>query len=458
MIPFYETRTTDPESLRRSLRRPSLYEVTVAPKVQAVSDRVFGPGTTPAAAVQKIIADVRAEGDAAVLRYTAEIDGVVLRPESMFVTPEEIDAARRACDPDVLAAVRLAAERIRRFHERQLEDAWFMTDGAGAILGQRFVPLERVACYVPGGRFPLVSTALMTVIPAAVAGVGEIIAATPCDRAGRLDPHMIAALHEAGAHRILKVGGAQAVAALAYGTQTVPKVDKIVGPGNLFVQLAKAFVFGAVGIDALAGPSEVLIIADETADPAWAAADMLSQAEHDTEAAAILLTPSRALAEAVARELEAQLATLPTADTARASLERWGRIVVCRDLDEAVELANLVAPEHLELLVAEPEAWLGRIRHAGAVFLGKWSTEPIGDYIAGPNHVLPTNGSARFASPLGVDQFLRRSGLIRMNAPALADVGPAAVRLARLEGLEAHARAIERRLNAQQGGDGGARR
>lgn len=452
MIPTYDTSTTNLVALRESLKRPSLYEVSVSPRVQAVSDRVFGPGTTPAMAVERIVNDVKSQGDAAVLKYTAEIDGVSLSPEALFVTEAEIEAARKAVDPDVMKAVRLARDRIRRFHERQLENAWFMTEANGTLLGQRLIPLDRVGCYVPGGRFPLVSTALMTVVPAAVAGVGEIVAATPSDRDGRLDPHMILALHEAGAHRILRVGGAQSVAAMAFGTAAVPKVDKIVGPGNLFVQLAKALVFGAVGIDSLAGPSEVLIVADQAANPAWIAADLLSQAEHDTEAAAILITPSPELAEAVRKELERQLATLSTADTARISLERWGRIVTCRDIDEALELANLVAPEHLELMVQDPQSCLGKVRHAGAVFLGPWSTEPIGDYVAGPNHVLPTNGAARFASSLSVEQFFRRSGLIQMSPEGLAEIGPAAVRLARLEGLEAHARAIEKRLGSQEGG------
>lgn len=455
MIQTLDTRTTDLATLHQNLKRPSLYEVSVAPKVQATSDRVFGSGTTPLQAVQRILADVEAEGDPALLRYTAEIDGVQLSSDRLFVSDQDIEQARDQVDPEIMAAIRLAAQRIRSFHERQLENAWFMTESTGTILGQRFVPLESVGCYVPGGRFPLVSTALMSVVPAKVAGVGHIIAATPTDREGNLNPHMIVALSEAGADQILRVGGAQGVAALAYGTQSVPKVDKIVGPGNLFVQLAKSLVFGTVGIDSLAGPSEVLIIADDTANPSWIAADMLSQAEHDTEAAAILLTTSEKVASAVRAELDLQLAELPAMETARTSLERWGRIVVCQNLDEAFELSNLVAPEHLELMVREPQSCLGRVRHAGAVFLGPWSTEPMGDYIAGPNHILPTNGAARFASPLSVDQFFRRSGMIQMSPEGIQEIGPAAVKLARLEGLEAHARAIEKRLGSVSGGESG---
>lgn len=453
MIQTYNTATTELAAVRESLRRPSLFDVQVAPHVQAVSDRVFGPGTTPVQAVQRILTDVANEGDAAVLRYTSEIDGVDLSADRMFVSEQEIAQAQTQVDAEVMDAIRLAAARIEDFHKRQLESSWFTTEPNGTLLGQRLVPLERVGCYVPGGRFPLVSTALMSVIPARVAGVAQIIAATPTSRDGELNPHMIVALHEAGAHKILRIGGAQSVAALAYGTDKVPKVDKIVGPGNLFVQLAKGLVFGTVGIDSLAGPSEVLIVADHTANPAWIAADLLSQAEHDTEAAAILLTTCPELAERVQAELTSQLEALPEPGTAKASLERWGRIVTCRDLDEALELANLVAPEHLELVVESPSECLGRIRHAGAVFLGGWSTEPIGDYIAGPNHILPTNGTARFASPLSVDQFFRRSGLIQLSSQGMLEIGPAAVRLARLEGLEAHARAIEQRLTSAAGGD-----
>lgn len=453
MIRQFNTLDCDPTEIKEALRRPALHEVTVAPQVQALSDRVFGAGTTPLEAVQRIISDVVVQGDTSVLEYTKKIDGVTLQADELFVTDAEIDQARAAADPEVMAAVRLAAERIRTFHGRQLANSWFTTESNGTVLGQRLVPLDRVGCYVPGGRFPLVSTALMAVVPASVAGVDEIIAATPTDRNGNLNPHMILALKEAGAHRILRVGGAQGIAALAHGTSTVPKVDKIVGPGNLFVQLAKSLVFGTVGIDSLAGPSELLVVADDSADPAWIAADMLSQAEHDPEAASILLTPDDSLAGAVVAALGEQLAALPAPETARLSLERWGRIVVCRDVNEALEWANFVAPEHLELIVRDPQASLGRIRHAGAVFVGSWSTEPIGDYIAGPNHILPTNRTARFASPLSVEQFFRRSGLIQMSAEGLAEVGPSAAQLARLEGLEAHARAIEIRLQQVAGGD-----
>lgn len=451
MIRRLDTRSTAKEQVRSALHRPVLEETPVAPEVQAALDRTFGVGTKPFDAVRQIVSDIQARGDAALVEYVERIDGVSLRADDLFVSDDEIAAAYREVDSDVAQALRTARDRIRDFHERQKQASWFITDATGNWLGQRVIPLERVGCYVPGGRFPLVSSALMCVVPAKVAGVAEIVAATPCDRHGRINPHMLVALAEAGAHRILRVGGAQAVAAMAYGTQSVPPVDKIVGPGNLFVQLAKKLVFGKVGIDALAGPSEILIIADKAADPEWIAADMLSQAEHDPESAAFCLATDASLAERVAQALERQLAALPSPEVAAASLARWGLILTCRDLDEAIELANEVAAEHLELMVAEPQAHVGRIRHAGAVFLGGRTSEPLGDYVAGPNHILPTNRAARFASPMGVEQFVRRSGLIQVTAEGLAAIGPAAVTLARLEGLEAHARAVEQRLESVDG-------
>lgn len=446
MIRRLDTRTAAPEEIRLALTRPALDEVEVAPSVQASLDRIFGEGTTPGQAVERILNDVQAHGDAALVDYVERIDGVRLAPEELFVSEEEIEQARREADPAIVAAILKARDRIHMFHERQMQSSWFITEPNGNVLGQQISPLRRAGCYIPGGRFPLVSTALMCVVPAVIAGVQEIIAATPCDREGKLNPHMIVALDVAGAHRILRTGGAQTVAALAYGTTWVPAVDKIVGPGNLFVQLAKKMVFGRVGIDSLAGPSEILIIADETADPEWVAADLLSQAEHDTESAAMLLTTDPALADAVESALQKQVSALPRKEEATESLRRWGLILTCADLDEALELADVVAPEHLELLVAEPLACLGKLQHAGSIFLGPYSTEPLADYVAGPNHVLPTNRSARFSSPLGVDQFLRRSGFMQIGPAGLDEIGGAAVTLARLEGLEAHARAVEQRL------------
>lgn len=450
MIRRLDTRTASPEEVRLALTRPALDEVEVAPSVQASLDRIFGAGTTPEQAVERILSDVQAHGDAALVDYVERIDGVRLAPEELFVTEDEIAQARREADPAIVDAILKARDRIRTFHERQMLSSWFITEPNGTVLGQQITPIRRAGCYIPGGRFPLVSTALMCVVPAVVAGVEEIIAATPCNSEGKLDPHMIVALDAAGANRILRTGGAQTIAALAYGTTWVPAVDKIVGPGNLFVQLAKKMVFGRVGIDSLAGPSEILIIADETADPEWVAADLLSQAEHDTEAAAMLLTTDEALADAVEKALAKQLAALPRQEEAAESLRRWGLILTCANLDEALELADVVAPEHLELLVKEPMACLGKLRNAGSIFLGSYSTEPLADYVAGPNHVLPTNRSARFSSPLGVDQFLRRSGVMQVGSAGLEEIGGIAVTLARLEGLEAHARAVEQRLQGRK--------
>lgn len=454
-----DTMRMRPEEVRLALARPALHEVEVSKEAAEKTRQVFGEALTPAESVERILSDVEAYGDAAVVDYAERFDGVRLEPAELFLSEEACQAAREACDPAVMEAVREALASIERFHRRQLRRDWFSAEQDGSWVGQRFLPLERVACYVPGGRFPLVSTALMTLVPARLAGVEEIIMCTPCDREGRVNPYLTAAALEAGAHRILRVGGPHAIAALAVGTVHVPKVDKIVGPGNLYVQLAKRAVFGRVGVDGLPGPSEIVIVADEPARPDWIAADLLSQAEHDVEAAAILITPSRPLADRVEEALARRLEALPEPDVARRSLERWGRIVCCRDLAEAAEWVNHIAPEHVELHVPDPWALLPAIRHAGAVFLGDQATEPLGDYVAGPSHVLPTNGTARFASVLGVDDFLRRSSLIAYTPAGARRAGPAAVQLARLEGLEAHARAVESRLAegpAQPDGEGEA--
>lgn len=432
--------------LRRALVRPDVDEVHVDPVVRARIEQTFGAPLSPLEVVSRVISDVAAQGDQAVLDYARRIDGVELQADQLFVSDAEMAEAWQAANPEVVAAIRLAAEQIRTFHEAQRRQAFFIQGTGGTILGQRILPLDRVGCYAPGGSAPLVSSALMSVIPAAVAGVGEIIAATPCGRNGKINPHLLVACAVAGAHRVLRIGGAQAIAALAYGTATVPRVDKIVGPGNIFVTLAKKMVFGRVGIDSLAGPSEIMVVADDSADAELVATDLLSQAEHDTAAAAILTTPSARLLEAVLREIEAQLSTLKRESIARKSLEQWGRAVLCRDLAEACALVNLVAPEHVELAVTDPWRWLPLIRHGGAVFLGLSSTEPIGDYVAGPNHILPTNGTARFASPLGVDDFVRRSSVISFTPGGLSELGDAAVNLADVEGLGAHAAAVRRRL------------
>ncbi len=455
MVRRLNTREMSLADLRAAVVRPDLAEVAVAPAVESGIERIFGARLTPLEVVNRIIADVAARGDAAVVEYARRIDGVELTAETLFVSEAEVAAARRDVPADEQKAIAAAIEQVQAFHLAQKRQSYLVAGAGGATLGQRLLPLERVACYAPGGRAPLVSTAYMAVVPARVAGVREIIAATPAGRTGQVDARLLLALTMAGAHRILRVGGAQAVAALAYGTQTIPRVDKITGPGNVFVQLAKKQVFGRVGIDALQGPSEIVIVAGEEADPVLVAADLLSQAEHDPEAAAILLTPSSRLLETALAEMERQVAVLPRRETASASLQRWGRAVLCRDLAEAFDLCNIIAPEHLEIHTADPWRWLARVQHAGAVFLGPHSPEPIGDYVAGTNHILPTNGTARFSSPLGVDDFIRRSSIVSYTPEALQEMGPAAVRIGEIEGLEAHAQAVRLRL-ARLMAEGGA--
>jgi len=387
-----------------------------------------------------ILDSIRTRGDAALFEQTERFDGVRLDASSVRVTSEEVRTASSALAPASVEALKIAASRIRAFHLRQLRASWFLEED-GAILGQLCRPLERVGIYVPGGRAAYPSTVLMNAIPAVIAGVTEIVMCTPARRDGTVAPAVLAAADLAGVHAIFKVGGVQAVGAMAYGTASIPRVDKIVGPGNLYVAAAKRLVFGQVGIDMIAGPTEVLIIADEQARAAWAAADLLSQAEHDPLSSALLLTPSRKFAEEVWDEVTRQVALLPRRAIAEASLDRYGAAIVVKDLDEAIDLCNQLAPEHLELLVEDPWQLLPRIKHAGAIFMGGWSPEVVGDYLAGPNHVLPTGGTARFASPLSVDDFQRRTSLIAFSQEMLETLEPAMAELARLEGLEAHARA-----------------
>jgi histidinol dehydrogenase len=401
------------------------------------------------AAVRRIIAAVRRDGDRALVALTRRLDGVRLSPRTLAVPPATMAASWAALPATARRDLGLAASRIRAFHLHQRERSWGFRDGSGARLGQMIRPLGRVGLYVPAGRVPLPSTVLMTAIPARVAGVREVVAVSPARGEGLAV--IAAACHVAGVDALYRVGGAQAIAALAYGTATIPRVDKIVGPGNVWVATAKRLCFGAVAIDAIAGPSEVLIVADGSADPHLVAADMLAQAEHDPLAAAVCVTADRRLAARVAAALDAQLPALARRAVAARSLARFGAIVVVRSTAEAVLLANRLAPEHLELLVRDPGRWAPRVRHAGAVFLGPWAPEAFGDYLAGPNHVLPTGGTARFASPLGVYDFVKRTSVIGAGPRTLRRLGPAVVRLARLEGLEAHGRAVERRLAALGG-------
>lgn len=399
--------------------------------------------------VRAIIARVREEGDQALLALTKRFDGVEL--PQLLVEKSEWERAEREIDPKLRESLRLAADRIRRYHEKQRTQSWISEEADGTILGQRVHPLERVGVYVPGGRAVYPSTVLMNVIPAVVAGVREVVMVTPPSADGSIPAPTLVAAHIAGVDKIVKVGGAQAVAALAYGTESVPKVDKIVGPGNRFVALAKQLVFGEVDIDSIAGPSEIVVIADETANPAFVAADLLSQAEHGDDSSSILITTSAALAKEVQIEVERQCSRLERREIAQSALARFGGITVVDDLREAAAVSNRLAPEHLELMVAAPWELLGYIRHAGAIFLGDYSPEPIGDYVAGPNHVLPTAGTARFFSPLGVDHFVKKSSLIYYSKEGFWRDGPHVVTLAESEGLGAHAAAVRVRLAQREG-------
>ncbi|WP_248929514.1 histidinol dehydrogenase [Paenibacillus hamazuiensis] len=400
-------------------------------------------------AVQRILAEVRAGGDEALRRLTQQFDGVSVG--ELRVSDEEIRTAYDQVDGAFVEALRQAATNIRAFHEKQKRQSWMDLSPDGTITGQVIRPLRRVGLYVPGGKAAYPSSVLMNAIPAQVAGVPEIVMVTPPATAGvaGIDPHILVAAAEAGVRDIYRVGGAQAVAALAYGTASIRAVDKIVGPGNIYVALAKRYVFGAVDIDSIAGPSEIAVLADDSADAAYVAADLLSQAEHDEMASAILVTPSPQLAERVREEVARQLESLPKRAIAAASIRDYGAILTVADLEEGVQVINRLAPEHLELLVAEPFGWLGKIENAGAIFLGPYSSEPVGDYFAGPNHVLPTNGTARFSSPLNVDDFIKKSSVISYSKEALMKNGRQIMTLARHEGLEAHARAIQIRLEKE---------
>ncbi|MBI2879670.1 MAG: histidinol dehydrogenase [Candidatus Rokubacteria bacterium] len=399
--------------------------------------------------VRAIVEEVRRRGDQALLEFTKRFDGVALEPRELAVSAEEWADATRALEPALAEALETAARRIEAFHRHQLPRSWWVRDEHGSLLGQQVTPLDRVGCYIPGGSAAYPSTVLMSVIPARVAGVREIVLATPPGPDGRASPAVLAAARLAGVQEAYKMGGAQAIAALAYGTESIRPVDKVVGPGNLYVALAKRLVFGRVGIDLIAGPSEVVVVADESAEAAWVAADLLAQAEHDPLARAVCLTPSRALAEAVRTEAARQLPALPRRAIAAQALAEHGAVVLTRDLAEAVELANGLAPEHLELLVADPFAWLGRVRHAGAIFLGRHTPEVVGDYVAGPNHVLPTAGTARFASALSVEEFVKRSSVIHYSPAGLRTAWPHLAVLADAEGLRAHREAARIRLDRE---------
>ncbi len=402
------------------------------------------------AAVAEILQRVKEEGDAALFAYEKQFDNADLTKGTIRVSAEEEAAAYEAVDPALIGIIRRAIERIRAFHEHQKQDSWFLTEENGMVLGQRVTPLRRVGVYVPGGKAAYPSSVLMNIVPAKVAGVDEIIMCTPPGReSGTVDPVTLVAAREAGADVILKAGGAQAIGAMAYGTESVPKVDKITGPGNIYVALAKKAVYGYVSIDSVAGPSEITVLADETADPRFVAADLLSQAEHDELASAILVTTSMELAEAVSREVDAFTEKLSRREIIEASLANFGHILVADNLVDAVEAVNEIAPEHLEIQTKEPFLLMTRIRNAGAIFIGPYSSEPLGDYFAGPNHVLPTNGTAKFFSALSVDDFVKKSSIIYSSREALDALHGDVVAFAKSERLTAHANSVAVRFGEE---------
>ncbi|MCH4173528.1 histidinol dehydrogenase [Megasphaera sp.] len=396
-------------------------------------------------AVEAILADIEQRGDAAVREYTKRFDGVDL--DSFLVSPEEIDDAVDIVGPDFMAILEEAAANIRAYHERQVEQTWIDTFRPGVRLGAKFTPIQRVGVYVPGGTAAYPSTVLMDTIPAHVAGVPSIAVFTPPAKDGSVNPYILAAAHVAGATEIYKVGGAQGIAAAAYGTESIPPVFKIVGPGNAYVAMAKRLVFGTVGIDMIAGPSEVGVLADHDANPVWVAADLLAQAEHDRRAAVFLVTPSAAFAGEVEAEVRRQLEELPRKDIAAESIEKHAKFFIVKDKDQAVDIMNLIAPEHLEIAFSDAETWAKKIVNAGAIFMGPYTTEPLGDYFAGPNHTLPTMGTAAFSSPLGVYDFVKRSSLLEYDKDAFTAVADKVMRFANVEGLQAHGLAVRRRID-----------
>ncbi len=401
-------------------------------------------------AVKKIIDKVRSKGDAALRDCAAQFDGADLKGIPLAVQPEEFKEAKGMAGRDFMEAITLAKERIGRYHEKQISESWFDRSEEGILLGQKVSAITRVGIYVPGGTAAYPSSVLMNAIPARVAGVEEIAMCVPCDESGRVNPFTLAAASELGINEVYRVGGAGAIAALAYGTESIRRVDKITGPGNIYVTLAKKIVFGVVDIDMLAGPSEIVIVADEAGRADYIAADMLGQAEHDADAMAVLITTSRELAQDLLRELEIQLASLKRSKVAREAIKRWARIFIAADLRLALKVANLIAPEHLEIMTAEPEKLLDGVRNAGAVFLGEYTPEALGDYAAGSNHILPTMGTAAFSSPLGVYDFIKRTSVLSFSRERFEELAEAVEVLAEAEGLDGHARSVKTRMKGNE--------
>lgn len=402
------------------------------------------------ASVQEIIENVKTRKDAAVFEYTEKFDHAALDASTVEVTQEEIDEAYNIVDPELIGVIRRSMKNIREFHEKQKQNSWFTSTENGTMLGQKLTALNRVGVYVPGGKAAYPSSVLMNILPAKVAGVKEICMTTPCGRDGKVNPVVLAAAKEAGADRVFKIGGAQAIAALAYGTESIPKVDKIVGPGNIYVALAKKAVYGNVSIDSIAGPSEILVLADETANPRFVAADLLSQAEHDELASAILITTSQELAEKVSEEVDGFLKVLSRSDIISKSLDNFGYILVTDSHQEAIDTVDAIAPEHLEIVTKNPFEDMMKVHNTGAIFLGENSSEPLGDYFAGPNHILPTNGTAKFFSPLSVDDFVKKSSIIYYSREALSEIHEDIESFAKSESLTAHANSIAVRFEGEE--------
>lgn len=435
---------TAAEARQTILHRPPVGDVELTPSLARGIERVFGEQIGLEEAVHRILDDVRQRGEAAVIDWTEKIDGI--RLPALAVSPEEIETAYQQTPAEVRDALHFAADRVRTFHEKQPSQSWLDWHSGGGALGQMIVPLERVGVYAPGGTAPYPSTLLMCAVTARVAGVSEVIVATPSGREDKIAPVLLAAAKVAEVDAVFRLGGAQAIAAMAYGLESLAKVDKIVGPGNIFVTLAKRQVYGLVDIDGLPGPTETLVVADKEANPAVVAADLLAQAEHDTLASAILVTPSQLLAEAVQLEISRQIESLSRADIIAESLQNQGGVVTCADLAEAIDLANYYGPEHLCLHVREPWNMVGQVKNAGGIFLGEHAYEVLGDYTAGPTHVMPTMGTARFASPLNVRDFTKIISVFGLDEPEAKAIGPAAQILAEAEGLDAHAAAVRKRL------------
>lgn len=400
--------------------------------------------------VQAILERVKKEGDAAVFDYTRQFDGAQIGPENVQVTRQEMEEAYRQVDPKLLQVMKKALVNIRNYHALQKQNSWFDSTEKGTMLGQKLTPLKTVGVYVPGGKAVYPSSVLMNIVPAKVAGVDRIIMCTPCNAQGKVNPIVLAAAMEAGADEVYKVGGAQAIGAMAYGTDSIPKVDKIVGPGNIYVALAKKAVYGHVSIDSVAGPSEILVLADETANPRYVAADLLSQAEHDELASAILITTSDELARQVSDQVEAFVQVLERREIIRKSLDQFGYILVADTMEEAIETANQIASEHLEIVTRNPFEVMTKIRNAGAIFIGEYSCEPLGDYFAGPNHILPTNGTAKFFSPLSVDDFVKKSSIVYYSREALSEIQKDIRQFAESEQLTAHANSIAVRFEEEE--------